>query len=253
MSKVLLTAANGAYTKLLALALPTFEAYAERHGYEIVVVEPGPLPDRSPHWNKVQLLQSALESYQSALWLDCDVIICRFDIDIFDEMCSEDFQAFVLEYDKRGIHPNSGVWAMRSGDLAQQFLAEVWDIGQLPNVNWFDQAAVCKALGWSYPPAYTKPLFPSQYLPYTGWFDPRWNSLYKHDAEGYRHAHFFHYVGAHNSYREGLMRAHIAELQLPGYQDAAAPFAPKHAPIYTHATALPEYASLVNQIQLKPS
>jgi hypothetical protein len=56
---VLVTAGVGPYEPLLALALPSFAEYAERHGYELVCGDGSEAGDRPAGWAKVPLLRRA--------------------------------------------------------------------------------------------------------------------------------------------------------------------------------------------------
>lgn len=60
---------------------PTWEAYAARHGYDIVVVDDyidkGPRgKERSPHWQKCLILEDErVRRYRDVAWLDADILI----------------------------------------------------------------------------------------------------------------------------------------------------------------------------------
>ena len=61
--------------------LPSWRAYAERHGYGIVVIDthidssPRGLA-RPPHWQKLLVMEDArVAGYDQVVWLDCDVLI----------------------------------------------------------------------------------------------------------------------------------------------------------------------------------
>ena len=48
MRRVLCTIATGPHVDLLALSALTFEAYARRHGYDLLLVRRDPSPERPP-------------------------------------------------------------------------------------------------------------------------------------------------------------------------------------------------------------
>lgn len=83
MSKAIVTIVTGdAYTHVWRTkALPSWERYAQRHGYEIIVFDQ-PLDDspkaqeRSPSWQKLLVLgHPRVAPFERVLWLDADVIV----------------------------------------------------------------------------------------------------------------------------------------------------------------------------------
>ena len=52
---------------------PTFAAYAERHGYELITSTEA--LRRPPAWAKVPMLREAARSYELVLWIDADAVI----------------------------------------------------------------------------------------------------------------------------------------------------------------------------------
>ena len=50
--KALCTIATGSHRDLLAISGPTFEAYAARHDYDLVVLERTLAPNRPVSWSK---------------------------------------------------------------------------------------------------------------------------------------------------------------------------------------------------------
>ncbi len=60
---------------------PTWQAYAARHGYDIVVIDdyidPSPMARaRSPHWQKCLILEHPkVRGYDRVVWVDADVLI----------------------------------------------------------------------------------------------------------------------------------------------------------------------------------
>lgn len=80
--------------------------------------------------------------------MDGDVLVLRFDEDVADHLHPEHFQALALEqvpFEHR-VNPNTGVWLLRSGPDAFDFLDAVEAAGQQPG-PWADQGAVLAALG----------------------------------------------------------------------------------------------------------
>lgn len=154
--RVLVTAAGPQMRPALHdLALPTFVRFAERWGYCVNVedlaadgVRADPAAQRAK-WAKLGLLREALTRFAMALWVDADVLICRYDEDVASHLPAGDFQALGLEQvpHEHRVNPNTGVWLMRSGPAAFAFLDEVLSVGRQPG-PWADQGAVLAALGW---------------------------------------------------------------------------------------------------------
>lgn len=154
--RVLVTAAGPQMRPALHdLALPTFVRFAERWGYCVNVedlaadgVRADPAAQRAK-WAKLGLLREALTRFAMALWVDADVLICRYDEDVASHLPTGDFQALGLEQvpHEHRVNPNTGVWLMRSGPAAFAFLDEVLSVGRQPG-PWADQGAVLAALGW---------------------------------------------------------------------------------------------------------
>ena len=82
--KVLCTIAIGRHRELLEITQPSFDRYADRHGYDVVVVDRTLAPTRAPSWSKVPLLHDLVQRYDVALWVDCDATIVDDSVDIAD-------------------------------------------------------------------------------------------------------------------------------------------------------------------------
>jgi hypothetical protein len=150
MRKALATFGTGPAADLLAIALPTFATYAERHGYE-VVVGTGESFGRPSSWGKVPFLQRLLHVCDFVLWVDADALILDARIDVETIIPEDAFQAFAIEtcWPGWGTSPCCGVWACRAGERVQRFLAEVWGQYDLINHQWWEQAAVMRLTGWA--------------------------------------------------------------------------------------------------------
>jgi hypothetical protein len=137
------------------LALPTFERYAARWGWQVQahdLTADGSGADAAAQrakWTKTCLLRDALSSHPMALWLDADILLLRDDDDIRQHMRADHFQALALEQvpAEHRVNPNTGVWLLRSCPAAFAFLDAVEAAGPQPG-PWADQGAVLAALGW---------------------------------------------------------------------------------------------------------
>jgi hypothetical protein len=146
VTRAIVTYAADAHEELLDVALPTYLAFAERHGYQLFVGEK--LTDLPPAWNKIPILLNALASHEEVVWLDCDLVIVD---------PSEDFPPFntklhsmVRHFEDLSEVPNSGVWRLRRG--MEPLLEKMLDLHVFTNHGWWEQAALMTLMGYSVPP-----------------------------------------------------------------------------------------------------
>lgn len=122
-SKVLLSMYDGPCDVLRPIALPSLEAYAERHSYDLVLVDA--VEGLPSAWGKVAALRDALSTYDFAAWIDGDAVLLTEAPDCSNLPVGA-FQAFVP--DRRLILDiNTWFWAIRSTEIAKEFLDLVWD------------------------------------------------------------------------------------------------------------------------------
>ncbi|MDP4000423.1 MAG: hypothetical protein Q8Q11_03270 [bacterium] len=184
--KAIISSVTETYAPLLTYSRPTFERFAERHGYEVVIdrrkrdnAPDSPAKRRRARWRKIQLLEKALQQFGTVVWFDADVMITKFDRDILADIAGDCFQGLVLEVFPHRYNPNTGVWVLRQDRDSFRFLAKVRKLGQL-NHGFADQGSVMKALGWelgNYKHHGAKISYPSQFLIRTSWLPPEWNPL----------------------------------------------------------------------------
>lgn len=187
--RVLVTAAGPRMRRVLdELSLPSFERYAARWGYAVqptLLSQDGSGADagaQAAKWQKIPLLREALANFSLAVWLDADVLILRDDEDLASHLHPDHFQALALEQvpAEHRINPNTGVWVMRSGPAAFEFLDAVEAAGPQPG-PWADQGAVLAALGWDRGDAtyrWARPGAGTDLLRLTSWLPPSWNQPY---------------------------------------------------------------------------
>jgi len=148
--RVLTTFGFGEHSRFLGISLPTFARYAAQHGYDLFVPQAGFFSGRdegrSASWLKIPLLHSLFGyGYDEVLWIDADVVIRRFDRDIFDN-CTLAPLHMVVHETKDGSVPNCGVWFVRSS--FGPYLPAVWRLNGFRRENgWWEQAAVLSILG----------------------------------------------------------------------------------------------------------
>ena len=178
-----------------AFSLPSFKRFADRHNYMLQVTYPErDDADRRTsfakevRWGKLSLIRSALEQNDVVLWLDADVLLCRFDTDIIDSLGNDDFQGLVLHsvpFENR-ISPNTGVWVIRNTDKAFKFLDRVSDVG-IPEGRWADQGAVLRVLEWELGDDHyhgaKMPDIPTEFMFGTAWLPIGWNQTYSENRD----------------------------------------------------------------------
>ncbi len=170
MSRALVTLAIGAHADLLDIALPSFEAFADTHGYDLI--QPDLFSERPISWWKVPALKAALAEYDEALWLDADTVIVDGSEDL---VVPEDaWQALVRHRTGDGDVPNCGVWFVRHPMIP--VLDQLWAQTQRLNHGWWEQAAMMDMLGFRTEPRPAGLVHPSGLYERTHWLDRGWNS-----------------------------------------------------------------------------
>jgi hypothetical protein len=184
--KAIATIGTGSHRRLQSLAARSFRPFAERHGYDLHLHTAVLDPERPPPWSKIPILRDLLQRYEQVLWIDSDAVI----VDPREDLPFPPLMGLVEHETKEGRVPNTGVWAIRAGDEAQQFLDEVWAQEDLVFHKWWENAAVCRLLGYPLEPA--GPAEPSRWRERTTFLDRRWNSIPDSPA---RHPRIRHYPG----------------------------------------------------------
>jgi len=183
MSKAIVTRATGPHIELLDIAMPTFERFAERHGYDIVVAELE--CPRPASWHKIPALLAALDEYEQALWLDADVVIVDDSEDI--TVPGFKWQALVAHHTQDGEVPNCGVWLVRQP--MRPWLERIWSMRDYVNHAWWEQAAMCELLGYrGYPLTLADP---GELVARTAFLGKEWNP-HRNDPEVVERPRFRH-------------------------------------------------------------
>lgn len=195
--KVLVSAAGPRMAPLLDVAAPTFQRFARRHGYDLLLDRElddaaGDRDGRArarARWHKPGLLRTLVPAYDLVVWIDADAVILRADRDIAEDLPRDCFQGLVLETFPDRRNPNTGVWVLRGGSDAGAFLDAVLGLGQLDH-SWADQATVCRLLGWELGDRHgagARPARPSGYLAGTAWLPADWNRVRPSETARIRH------------------------------------------------------------------
>jgi hypothetical protein len=194
--KALCTIGAGPHAELLEVSRPTFAAFAERHGYELITSTEAD-PRRPPAWAKVPMLREALRFYDRVLWIDADAVI----VDTSQDLPLERDLALVRHRRGDQLVPNTGVMAMRSGGFVEGLLDELWAAKRFIHHPWWENAALLHAFGYQLPSALESGLRrlrrrrlaharPSPYLEGTQFLPPEWNAVLPDVPEHPRIVHF---------------------------------------------------------------
>jgi hypothetical protein len=199
--KAIASIGTGPQARLLALSAISFRPYSARHGYELHM-RTEPLDRRRPApWSKILLLRQLVERYDVVVWLDADLVIVDGRVDLASEIEPGRFLYLVEHETNEGRMPNSGVMLLRGGADAARMLDEVWAQEDLVEHRWWENAAICRVLGYELDPV--GPGNGSELLrEHTKLISPRWNSI--RDAPAPR-ARFRHYPGYSLKVRAAFM------------------------------------------------
>ena len=159
-SRVLCSLGFGPYLELLGISSITFEAFAARHGYDLVLRTDLVAPERPPAWSKIRLVRDLLDRYEEVLWVDSDAIFVDISKDIADVM-RPGKDLYLVEHrwaaNDEWRCANTGVFLVRSTDWSRAFLDQVWQQEQFVEHPWWENAAVLDLLGYYLPPDHTPP------------------------------------------------------------------------------------------------
>ena len=201
MSKVIVSLGTGPQSRLLRLASRSFRRYAARHGYQLELHTEAVDPTRPAPWSKVVLLRRLAETHELLLWLDADLVVVDGSVDIAGELEEGRFLYLAEHATKEGRMPNSGVMLLRGGDETIAFLEEVYAQDDLIDHRWWENAAICRLLGYRLDPvelAAPTPLLSE----HTKLISSRWNSIRDAPAP---HPYIRHYPGYSLKVRAALM------------------------------------------------
>lgn len=183
--KALITFGTGKAAELLEIALPSFHAFAEAHGYDLRVYEPDPDPFWPPAWLKVACIQHALETHDEVLWVDSDIVIT----DLSEDLTVPDsaWQAMAVHSTQDGEVPNTGVWLCRT-PMAEH-LSALWSMQDYRNHAWWEQGAILAAMGYD---SWARPIVlgePTELCKHTHFLSTEWNSHPWDEADNPRFRH----------------------------------------------------------------
>jgi len=226
--KALCSLGLGPHAELLAVSRPTFAAYAARHGYELVIPKRLEV-ERPPAWAKVKLLRRLLDDYDVLVWLDADAVIVEGSADIAQALGADREIGLVGHRRDDQLVPNSGVMVLRAGAVARALLEQMWSARHLIDHPWWENAALCEALGYSLPGSLAdgvrgrfyrvlwrlsgRELRPfrqareSPFMARTQFLSNEWNSIHGDPAE---HPRIVHFLGSPLQERLASMKEAVA-------------------------------------------
>jgi hypothetical protein len=176
MKKVITSFGIGEHKRLLGLSIPTFYLYAQNHNYDVYLPNISFFNDdiksMPPSWWKIDVIKYLFQYYDQVLWIDADVIICRFEEDIANHISNNHDFGVVVHETNDGQVPNCGVWFLNKSCLG-------W-LDSLKNFNyfnrskcWWEQASLLHLLGID--PDADKLILPERYsIPWVS-LDYTWN------------------------------------------------------------------------------
>lgn len=157
---------------------PTVSFYAAKHGMDSVMLRDFRFDEsRPPAWDKVIMIRSLLEVYETVLWIDSDAIICDPEIDIRTVAPrSVPMHIVAHEYDEKVV-PNTGVWLIHRSESAFDLLEEIWACTEFVEHAWWENAALMELIGYD-PRGYSCTFDgPTPFTPLVSFLDRQWNSI----------------------------------------------------------------------------
>lgn len=151
--------------------------YAARHGFDLHLHTEPLERSRPAPWSKIPILHELLERYETVVWLDSDLVIVDPRPDLGSLLPPGRFLGLVEHRTKEGRMPNSGVLVLRSGAQAREFLERVWAQDDLIEHQWWENAAICRLLGYELEP-HVRLAAPTRLLDeHTALLEGRFNSI----------------------------------------------------------------------------
>jgi hypothetical protein len=207
--KAICSLGAGPHAELLEVSAQSFQLYADRHGYDVILHHDLLAPDRPASWSKVPALLDAFDRYDLVFWIDADAAIVDASRDIADELTGRSIVGLVAhEYEGQTI-PNCGVMAVRTTRRSRKLLEEMWEQTDLIDHKWWENAAMLRILGYELEPA-VRLVAPTRLNKRVQFVDPGWNSVLVDPAP---HPRINHYPGRSQEYRLEHLRGDVVTLR----------------------------------------
>jgi lipopolysaccharide biosynthesis glycosyltransferase len=176
MKKVITSFGFGEHKSLLHLSLPTLYDYAQQHQYDLFIPSEFFFNDETkklpPAWWKIDIIQHLFNQYDQILWIDADVLICRFEKDIADDMDINNDFGVVVHETPDGQVPNCGVWFLNKSCI--NWLYKLKNFTNFRRSKyWWEQAALLHLIGVD--PDAEKIVLPNNYTVKWQSLDYSWN------------------------------------------------------------------------------
>ncbi|WP_426527893.1 hypothetical protein [Bradyrhizobium sp. McL0615] len=249
MRKVLCSIGIASHQELLEIARPCFEAYAAKHGYDLVLISkstiPAPWPDRilglfgiderhlvdrivrkivrmgnntvsryadlprPPSWEKIRLIRELFADYDAVFWIDSDAVIIDDSVDIAEEIEADKWLYITESYG----HINAGVFLILQCAQSKRFLDDIWSRTAFIFHIFWEQAAMLDLLGFKVSKELNVvKVRPSPYETGIKIIDPSWNSI---PPNGVTPARIRHYAGRSHLERVEQMTLSTSCLKSP--------------------------------------
>jgi|TARA_B100001142_G_scaffold23311_1_gene21339 hypothetical protein len=112
---------------ICAASVANKQAYADRHGYDVIVDSEIIDESRPTSWSKLLAMRKYLPYYDYLFYVDVDTIVANVDVKLEDIVDYGYDQ--ILAADRNGL--NCGVWLIRNTPWSLWFLDEMWAQEQL--------------------------------------------------------------------------------------------------------------------------
>lgn len=210
--KTVVTFGVGPHEEYLKIAQPSFKAFADKHGYDLIIAQ-GIEPIKPASWYKVRILIEVLNDYDAALFLGADTVIVDGREDM--EIPADAWQAMVYHHTGDGEVPNADVWYVKQA--MTPILELMWEMSNngWANAPWWEQSALMYLMGYKQDvrPTYLKEK--TELYNHTHILDSSWN-VHKWDKPVPQHPRIQH--ATMWSDRAAIMRE-WAEMALEGWMN----------------------------------
>lgn len=192
------------HTELLNIMAPTVTYYANRHRMDchLFALKTRLAPDRPPAWDKLVIIRSALDAYDTVLWIDADAIIVNPKRDIRKDLSPRHPIHLVAHRIGRRVIPNTGIWVLQNDPQVLQLLDDMWKQEQYFHHRWWEQAAFMKLVG--YDPEKAAYVGETRYSPLVSYLGNEWNSRDKDQAD---RPYIYHYCNGNKPVDDMRKRA----------------------------------------------
>jgi hypothetical protein len=116
---VICSVGSGPFVNLLSVATPTLFAYADEHGWDVVLSTESDLSEgRAASWSRIPLIRSLMDEYDLVWWMDADSLIVDLSLDI-RSVLQPDRDLYLVEHyhpTPHGFAASCGVMLWRASD-----------------------------------------------------------------------------------------------------------------------------------------